>query len=74
MKLILNRYTPNTIQIQDLVKNIQRGYILMTKFIKRKFDDLLIKNNFYKCDILYIDDYVLPEIVRVVRKLSKVQY
>lgn len=72
MKLILNRYTPNTIQIQDLVKNIQQGYILIQpSSLKDKFDDLLIKNNFYKCDILYIDDYVLPEIVRVVRKLSK---
>ncbi len=60
MKLILNRYAPNTIQIQDLVKNIQRGYILIQpSSLKEKFDDLLIKNNFYKCDILYIDDYVV---------------
>mgnify|MGYP001003983828 CR=1 FL=1 len=71
MYIIINRYSPRSIQLKEIsAKRIKDCIVIAPIHFQKKYEDLEdeIKNDL---TVIYLDDFVLPKMVQTLRDISK---
>ena len=73
MDIIINRYSPRMIQVNDIPKEKLQNCIFLTpEHFKYKYE--LFETQYQiKINSVFLDDFVLPEFVNAIRKISQTE-